>query len=43
MNTKNKNDVLEFELNFKVSKKVKKGFLGFGSKSQDFVILDDGK
>lgn len=43
MYTTNENDTLEFQLNFKVAKKVRKGFLGLHSKSEDIVILNDGK
>lgn len=43
MYTTNGNDTLEFQLNFKVARKVRKGFLGLHSKSEDIVILNDGK
>lgn len=43
MNTTNANDVLEFKVNFRVTKKVRKGFLGLGTKTDDCVILNDGK
>ncbi|CRL08298.1 CLUMA_CG021332, isoform A [Clunio marinus] len=37
------NDVLTFNLNYKVTKKVKKGFLGFRNETQETVILNDVK
>lgn len=43
MHTATVNDVLEFKLNFKVVKKVKKGFLGLRSIKEDFVVLNDGE
>lgn len=43
MYTTNGNDTLEFQLNFKVPKKVRKGFLGLHTMSEDIVILNDGK
>lgn len=36
-------DVLEFKVDYKVKKKVKDGFLGWRSKSEDFAILNDGE
>lgn len=36
-------DVLEFKVNFKVTRKVRKGFLGFQSTTDELVILNDGK
>lgn len=42
MYTTNGNDVLEFNLNFKVTKKLKTGFMGLRSTTEDFVILDNG-
>lgn len=43
MYTKSSHDLLEFNLNFKVTRKVKKGFLGLRSTPEDFVILNDGE
>lgn len=43
MLTTNGNEVLEFKLNYKVTKKVKHGFLGLKSREEDFVILNDGE
>lgn len=42
MYTSNGADVLDFQLNFKVTKKVKKSFLSLRSSTEDFVILNDG-
>lgn len=37
------NDVFDFKVNFKVTRKVRKGFLGLQSTSDELVILNDGK
>lgn len=37
------NDVLEFKLNYKTTRKVRKGFLSLRSENEDLVILNDGK
>lgn len=34
---------LEFKLNFKVTKSVKKGFLNLRTSKEELVILDNGK
>ena len=36
------NDVLDFNVNFKVTRKIRKGFLGLQSTSDELVILNDG-
>lgn len=36
-------DVLEFRVDYRVTKKVKDGFLGWRSKSEDCAILNDGE
>ena len=43
MHTATETDVLEFKLNFKVTKKVKSGFLGLKTREEDFRILNDGE
>lgn len=43
MLTTNGNEFLEFRLNYKVTKKVRHGFLGLKSREEDFVILNDGE
>jgi hypothetical protein len=35
-------DVLKFNLNYKVVRKVRKGFLGLRSTTEDFVVLNNG-
>jgi hypothetical protein len=37
------NDVLDFKVNFKVTRKVRKGILGLQSTTDELVILNDGK
>lgn len=36
-------DALDFKLDYKVTRKVKKGFLGLRSTTENFVILNDGE
>lgn len=43
MYTPIKQNQLEFRVNFKVEKKVKEGFLGFNSKTEEQIILNDGE
>lgn len=43
MYTMSNNDVLEFKVDYKVKYKVKEGFLGWRSMSEDYKILNDGK
>lgn len=39
----NGNDVLDFKINFKVTRLVRKGLIGLRSKTDELVILNDGK
>jgi hypothetical protein len=39
----NGSDVLDFNINFKVTRKVRRGFLGLQSTTDELVILNDGK
>lgn len=43
MYSTNGSEVLEFKVDYKVTRKVKEGFLGWRSKSEDYVILNNGE
>lgn len=43
MYTSDGDDVLEFKVNYAVTRKIKKGFFNLSSKEEETVILNNGK